>query len=181
MPKIIENLSADIIDGALRIIEKEGIERLNIRRLSAELGIAASTIYNYYENKEAIVGAAAMVMWNRTLEAIDDLCSSEMSGLEILSAITVRLRTFFKPLFLFHVSSISREGSSSGLPGHQENYKNVIKDELSTKIEEMLVRRGSSTSEAKLSAEVFAGLIIACMHNDDLDMESIASAMKVII
>lgn len=179
MPKIIENLREDIVSKSIEIIKTDGIEALNIRRLSKELGIAASTVYNYFDSKEAIIGTVAMEKWEETLHGIDEACSSGMAELDILTSIADRLKGFFKPLFAFHISSM-KKGREEAEPVsiHRDNYKKEITGQLSAKIEEMLLSRGHGEDEAANAAGVLAALIIACMHNDDLDLRSIAAAMK---
>ncbi|GAB1458055.1 hypothetical protein MASR2M48_33630 [Spirochaetota bacterium] len=44
-----------IIDATLELIEKDGLQEFSTRRLSNKLNISATTLYNYYENKEAIL------------------------------------------------------------------------------------------------------------------------------
>ena len=51
MPKIIENLHNNILDEARRIIDEKGADALSMRNLANRLGIAPSTLYNYYESK----------------------------------------------------------------------------------------------------------------------------------
>ncbi len=43
-----------ILDAARELFEQEGYDRVSIRRLSGELGIASGTIYNYFSGKEDI-------------------------------------------------------------------------------------------------------------------------------
>ncbi len=56
--KIVD--SAVVLDAALGLIEAEGLEGFSTRRLSAALGLSPMTIYNYYENAEAILVAVAL-------------------------------------------------------------------------------------------------------------------------
>lgn len=178
MPKIIENLRTDILEKALEIIHTEGIDKLNIRHLSSELGIAPSTVYNYYKSKEEILGAVAMERWQKTLEDIDSLCASALDEREILSQIADRLRDFFKPLFAFHISSMKDSSANSKTAAdHRDNYQQEISSQLREKIEKLLLSRNHSPEEAAEMSGILTGLIIACMHNDKLNIKGIAGAM----
>ena len=44
-----------IIDAAIVVISERGFQRTTIKQISAEAGIAAGTIYNYFDNKDAIL------------------------------------------------------------------------------------------------------------------------------
>ena len=44
-----------VLDGALALVDRDGIAGLSMRKLGAELGIEAMTLYYYFPNKEAIL------------------------------------------------------------------------------------------------------------------------------
>jgi AcrR family transcriptional regulator len=48
-----------IVDTAVRIIEAEGESAASMRRISAELGVAAMSLYNHVPNKAALLDAVA--------------------------------------------------------------------------------------------------------------------------
>ena len=50
----IDNTRARILDTALEIIITEGFNNLSVRKIAARLGVTATTIYNYYTNKNEI-------------------------------------------------------------------------------------------------------------------------------
>ena len=47
-----------VIEEAVALIEEGGVEEFSTRRLASRLGISAMTLYNYYENRGAILGEA---------------------------------------------------------------------------------------------------------------------------
>ncbi len=49
-----------VLEASLDLIESEGIEAFSTRRLAARLRISAMTLYNYYENREAILREVAL-------------------------------------------------------------------------------------------------------------------------
>ena len=50
----IETMRIRILDTALDIIIEEGFGNLSVRKLASRLGVTATTIYNYYTNKDEI-------------------------------------------------------------------------------------------------------------------------------
>lgn len=50
----IDNTRARILDTALNIIIAEGFNNLSVRKIASRLGVTATTIYNYYTNKNEI-------------------------------------------------------------------------------------------------------------------------------
>ena len=53
-----------ILEKALLIAKREGVDKLSIRKLATACGIAVGSVYNYYPDKEALVTAMAEVFWN---------------------------------------------------------------------------------------------------------------------
>jgi AcrR family transcriptional regulator len=56
-----------VVEEAIALIEEGGVEEFSTRRLAARLGISAMTLYNYYENRGAILKGALLkgvdLMW----------------------------------------------------------------------------------------------------------------------
>jgi AcrR family transcriptional regulator len=57
--KKIDDVSI-VVDAAIRLITERGIEEFSTRRLAAALRISAMTLYNYFEDREAILREAAV-------------------------------------------------------------------------------------------------------------------------
>jgi AcrR family transcriptional regulator len=54
----VTTLSRDAVVGvALRMVEEDGVERLSMRKLAAELGVAVTAIYWHVGNREALLDA----------------------------------------------------------------------------------------------------------------------------
>jgi AcrR family transcriptional regulator len=47
-----------VVEEAIALIEEGGVEEFSTRRLASRLGISAMTLYNYYENRGAILKGA---------------------------------------------------------------------------------------------------------------------------
>jgi AcrR family transcriptional regulator len=52
--KEVENTRGRILDTALNIIIEEGFNNLSVRKIASRLGVTATTIYNYYTNKDEL-------------------------------------------------------------------------------------------------------------------------------
>ena len=50
-------LTGEILDAARKLLVQNGYESLSMRKIAAEVGCKAATLYYYYKNKEAIVEA----------------------------------------------------------------------------------------------------------------------------
>jgi TetR/AcrR family transcriptional regulator, tetracycline repressor protein len=48
---------ADVVDGALELLDEVGLDGLTMRRLGAALGVQAGALYRHYPSKEALIDA----------------------------------------------------------------------------------------------------------------------------
>ncbi len=48
------SIKENILDTALRLITEEGFHNLSMRKIATRLGVTATTIYNYYSNKDEL-------------------------------------------------------------------------------------------------------------------------------
>ena len=65
---------------ASRIIKKEGVEAISIRRIAAELGCSSASMYRYFQNLDELY---FMPSWMRLNEYILDLSKCEKEGNDI--------------------------------------------------------------------------------------------------
>lgn len=74
-----------VVEEAIALIEESGVEEFSTRRLAARLGISAMTLYNYYENRGAILGEALSQGLKVLLSGLSDKVSSwrEQGGGEL--------------------------------------------------------------------------------------------------
>ena len=53
---VAENMRSAIIEACRKIILRDGFESLTMEKLAQEAEVSTGSIYNYFENKEAVVG-----------------------------------------------------------------------------------------------------------------------------
>ncbi len=68
-----------ILEQALLIAKKEGVDKLSIRKLAKACDIAIGSVYNYYPDKEAVVTAVAAEFWSSIFQDQDKLYRGSMS------------------------------------------------------------------------------------------------------
>lgn len=71
-----------IIKYAKELLIKNGEKGLSMRSLSAKAGISLGTVYNYFPNKDAIIGALMEDFWKNIF--FTNVCSENLSSSEIL-------------------------------------------------------------------------------------------------
>ena len=73
-----------ILEIALLIAKKEGVDKLSIRKIATACGIAVGSVYNYYPDKDALVTAIAETFWNNIFSDQDKLYHRGMSFTQFL-------------------------------------------------------------------------------------------------
>jgi len=65
-------LSRDrVVEAALAIVDRDGLDGLTMRRLAAELGVEAMSLYHWFPNKTAILDALVEASLRETVAALD--------------------------------------------------------------------------------------------------------------
>jgi AcrR family transcriptional regulator len=57
-----------ILEAAMEIAVREGVDHVSIRKLAGACGIGVGSMYNYYPDKEALISAVAEQFWDRILK-----------------------------------------------------------------------------------------------------------------
>ena len=99
-----------LLERAREIAYHEGVSRLSIRRLAAEMGIAVGTVYNYYPSKADLVADVMEDFWRNVFHGSHfDTESSDFleSVREIYRRLSVSLAVFEKE-FLEDLSAMER-------------------------------------------------------------------------
>jgi len=53
-PEQVDAFRQEILDAALHIIVEQGFHKLSMRKIASQLGVTATTIYNYYASREEL-------------------------------------------------------------------------------------------------------------------------------
>ena len=58
-----------IAETALSLIDERGLDQLSMRKLGAELGVEAMSLYNHVDNKDDLLDAVADRLYEHILDA----------------------------------------------------------------------------------------------------------------
>lgn len=96
----IENTRVRILDTALDIIIEEGFNNLSVRKIASRLGVTATTIYNYYTNKDEI----NLMIRIRGFEKLYELLKKRSSA---LNNVDVRIKALIRAYIEFGLNNPS--------------------------------------------------------------------------
>jgi AcrR family transcriptional regulator len=64
-------LVADILEAAIRVLERDGAARFTTIRVAQQAGVSVGSLYQYFPNKQAILFRLQMDEWERTGATLD--------------------------------------------------------------------------------------------------------------
>jgi AcrR family transcriptional regulator len=76
MPKIIEDIESRIRETAKRQLLSGGYQKLTLRGVATECGIAVGTIYNYFPSKELLIATVMLEDWKSTMATMKTGCKT---------------------------------------------------------------------------------------------------------
>ncbi len=99
-----------ILEAARDLLAKGGLDALSMRAVAARVGVSATAIYNYFENKQALVQSVISIGFERfdgyLREAVADRPEGSAERLEALGEAYIRFalenREYFRVLFAMH-------------------------------------------------------------------------------
>ena len=63
-------LVATVLEAAIKVLEKEGVQRFTIARVAEKAGVSVGSVYQYFPNKAAIVFRLQCDEWRQTTELL---------------------------------------------------------------------------------------------------------------
>lgn len=71
MPKLLENVRADLLLEARRQLAERGYSRMTIRSVAEACGVAVGTVYNYFPSKEMLVATFMAESWRDSFSGVE--------------------------------------------------------------------------------------------------------------
>lgn len=71
-----DQLRQEILQAATRLAATQGAEAINMRAIAKQCGVSLGSVYNYFEGKDEIIHALAVVYWQEALQALQNMHTS---------------------------------------------------------------------------------------------------------
>jgi AcrR family transcriptional regulator len=145
-PEDVQLVRDDIMKHALELIVTDGYNGFSMRKLASRLGIAAKTIYNYFQNKDELYLCTLTKGFEQLLESIITAATPHKDPMDQLGAVIAAYVDFglenaniYNLMFTWHVPK--------------------FKDYIGTPMEKVA---NSELAMALKCADLFMGLLRAC-------------------
>jgi len=159
-----------ILDAAVGLLAREGIQDLTMDRVAAEAGVAKGTLYVYFENKEQILEEAVDASFDPLVREGSALLDSDLAPDKKLEGFALcHLRFFDEHRDLIRVLFFDRERTHSGRSRYTDGrYRTSVKrvaSVLEDGVREGLFAPLDSMNVAAIFIEANMGMIIQRIHD----------------
>ena len=161
MPKIIENLRAQLLEEARRQIASQGYAGTTIRSVASACRVGTGTVYNYFPSKEMLVAAFVYEDWKVQLDAMAALPADQPEVL--LRGVYDRLCSFAASYSQLFSDAAAAKSSTEGFAQRHR----LLREQLAAFI--MPICRGENVAfTAVFAAEALISWGMEDMPFDDL-------------
>lgn len=169
MPKIIGEVYEKIMKCTKRIMFEEGYQKISLRSIAKECGIAVGTIYNYFESKEMLIATILLEDWKKALERMDNSCEQASNIQEGLLYIYDSIEEFCKKYE--DIWNQSHDASTSIKSRHY-----LLQNQIVNRINDLLDR--FSYSEDKDMSVIVAECVLTCATRKEISVEQYQKMIK---
>lgn len=153
----------DILKASRTLIQKEGWSAVNIRSVASACGVSVGSIYNYFDSKAALMGAAVESVWCEIFHRPEDGAVFQ-DTLACITWLYGRMEYGCKQypgFFSLHSLGFLGEDKSDGRQKMQQTWQHILEGLCSVLRRDANVRPDAFTKE--FTAEKFADLLFSLM------------------
>ena len=153
----------DILKASRTLIQKEGWSAVNIRSVASACGVSVGSIYNYFDSKAALMGAAVESVWCEIFHRPENGAVFQ-DTLACITWLYGRMEYGCKQypgFFSLHSLGFLGEDKSDGRQKMQQTWQHILEGLCSVLRRDANVRPDAFTRE--FTAEKFADLLFSLM------------------
>ena len=137
---VVEDKKKKILEAALKLFNEKGIDNTSTSLISKEAGVAAGTLYLYFENKVDLITELGTSIQEESLASFLDLVESPVSYESLEKFWLERVEwgvnnpDRYKFLIQFKSSPYNTENTKLKIPDHGKKLVNLLEDGIKNKI-----------------------------------------------
>lgn len=124
---IIATSKEEILQTCRELIRQQKGTTLNVRQVASACGVSVGTVYNYFDSKADLVGAAVESVWNDIFrcEEQNDSFSDILSCIRWMFARMEYGSRQYPGFFVLHSMSFAQQGKSDGKQRMQKTWQHM--------------------------------------------------------
>ena len=181
MNKIVTS-KEEILEISRKLIQQQGWSAVNIRSVATACGVSVGSIYNYFDSKAALVGAAVESIWFEIFHRPDDATVFQ----DTIACITWMYERMeygckqYPGFFTLHSLGFMQEDKSDGKRRMQQTWQHIL-DGLSFVLKrDSKVRKDAFNEQftAEKFADVLFSLMLSALFRQDYDAEAVLEIVR---
>lgn len=181
MNKIVTS-KEEILETSRKLIQQQGWSAVNIRSVATACGVSVGSIYNYFDSKAALVGAAVESIWFEIFHRPDDATVFQ----DTIACITWMYERMeygckqYPGFFTLHSLGFMQEDKSDGKRRMQQTWQHIL-DGLSFVLKrDSKVRKDAFNEQftAEKFADVLFSLMLSALFRQDYDAEAVLEIVR---
>lgn len=181
MNKIVTS-KEEILETSRKLIQQQGWSAVNIRSVATACGVSIGSIYNYFDSKAALVGAAVESIWFEIFHRPDDATVFQ----DTIACITWMYERMeygckqYPGFFTLHSLGFMQEDKSDGKRRMQQTWQHIL-DGLSFVLKrDSKVRKDAFNEQftAEKFADVLFFLMLSALFRQDYDAEAVLEIVR---
>ena len=172
----------DILKASRELIRREGWSAVSIRSVAAACGVSVGSIYNYFDSKSALVGAAVESVWCEIFHRPED----EAVFRDTLACIAWMYSRMeygcnqYPGFFNLHSLGFMREEKSDGRRRMQQTWQHILEGLCAVLRHDPNIRPDAFTDgfTAEKFADVLFSLMLSALLRQDYDPSTVLELVR---
>ena len=174
-----------ILENSRKLIQQQGWAAVNIRSVAAACGVSVGSIYNYFDSKEALVGATVESVWRGIFhrpEKGNIFQDTQTCVIWIYDRMEYGSRQY-PGFFTLHSLGVMQEDKPDGKQRMQQTWQH-IRDKLNSVLKrDARIRADAFTEQFTVEkfADVLFSLILSALLRQDYDPNPVLEIVRRIL
>lgn len=172
----------EILKASRELIRQQGWSAISIRSVAAACGVSVGSIYNYFDSKAALVGAAVESVWCEIFHRPEDekvfrdtqACIAWMYGRMEYGC------KVYPGFFTLHSLGFMREDKSDGKRRMQQTWQHILEGLRSVLKRDPRIRKDAFTEQFTVEkfADVLFSLMLSALLRQDYDPAAVLEIVR---
>ena len=172
----------EILKTSRKLIREQGCAAVNIRSVATACGVSVGSIYNYFDSKAALVGAAVESIWFEIFHRPDDAAVFQ----DTIACITWMYERMeygckqYPGFFTLHSLGFMQEDKSDGKRRMQQTWQHIL-DGLSFVLKmDSKVRKDAFNEQFTVEkfADVLFSFMFSALFRQEYDVEAVLEIIR---
>lgn len=172
----------EILKASRELIRQQGWSALNIRSVAAACGVSVGAIYNYFDSKSTLVGAAVESIWQEIFHRPED--GTVFRDTQACIVWMYRQMEYghrqYPGFFTLHALGFMQEDRAQGKRKMQQTWQHILEGLSSVLARDAKIRPGAFTEHftPETFADILFSLMLSALLRQDYDPSAVLELVR---